>query len=173
MDVSSIAIHIPDWWNCWARYLPGWPDILRWHIIWHQNLAVGQSMIQCSSVEFVTMQPPLGQHCGAYLLEYISNEGGYLINPGATEDCKFCSTRTTDEFLANAFNIDYTHHWRDFGLMMVYLIFNVRFWHRDICEVADLSDRSFAYICSRICSVSAVATCSAVSRNFSLGRAHN
>ncbi len=56
---------------------------------------------------------------------YISFAGGYLANPNAASNCQFCSTRTTDQFLATNFNIFYGHHWRNFGFMIAYVAFNV------------------------------------------------
>jgi ATP-binding cassette, subfamily G (WHITE), member 2, PDR len=55
---------------------------------------------------------------------YISYAGGYLTNPDATANCNFCSISSTNTFLA-AFNIHYSDRWTDFGLMWVYIIFNV------------------------------------------------
>jgi ATP-binding cassette subfamily G (WHITE) protein 2 (SNQ2) len=57
---------------------------------------------------------------------YISRIGGYLTNPNATSSCQFCGVRTTDELIGASFDIFYTNRWRDFGLMMAYVMFNVR-----------------------------------------------
>lgn len=56
---------------------------------------------------------------------YISRAGGYLSNPDSTSDCRFCSFRTTDEFLDLSFNIKYSHRWRDVGIFIAFIIFNV------------------------------------------------
>ncbi|KAH9995929.1 ABC-2 type transporter-domain-containing protein [Russula compacta] len=87
--------------------------------------AVGHSEITCAPIEYVTVQPPSGQTCQQYLSLYIQNLGGYLTNPSATDDCQFCSYRTTDQFLQSNSNIFYSHHWRNFGLVWVYIGFNV------------------------------------------------
>ncbi|KAJ6624079.1 ABC-2 type transporter-domain-containing protein [Mycena sp. CBHHK59/15] len=70
-------------------------------------------------------EPPSGQTCGQYLATYIANAGGYLTNPDASSACEFCSTATTDQFLGASFNIFYSHHWRDAGLMFAYIGFNI------------------------------------------------
>jgi ATP-binding cassette subfamily G (WHITE) protein 2 (SNQ2) len=57
---------------------------------------------------------------------YISFAGGYLANPNATSSCQFCGVRTTDALIGANFNIFYDHHWRNFGLMMAFILFNVR-----------------------------------------------
>lgn len=71
------------------------------------------------------MDPPSGQTCSQYLELYISANGGYIANPAATSQCQFCSYRTTDEYLNNNFNIKYSNRWRDLGIFIVFIVFNV------------------------------------------------
>lgn len=87
--------------------------------------AIGHTEINCLGVEFVNVDPPSGQTCSQYLSEFISNSGGYLSNPNATDNCQYCPARTTDEFLAAQFNIKYSDRWLSFGLLFVYIGFNV------------------------------------------------
>ncbi len=58
------------------------------------------------------------------MADYISLAGGYLNNPDATSDCQFCAIQSTDVFLAN-FNMSLDNAWRDFGVMMIYCVFNI------------------------------------------------
>ncbi|KAF8960414.1 pleiotropic drug resistance ABC transporter [Flammula alnicola] len=87
--------------------------------------ALGRQQVNCSAVEFVTVNPPSGMTCEQYMTPYMSFAGGYLENPAASTACQFCSIRTTDQFLEHAFNIFYDHHWRNFGLVVVFIFFNV------------------------------------------------
>lgn len=87
--------------------------------------AIGHQQITCSSKEYSTLQPPSGSTCASYLATYISNKGGYLLNPDATSACQFCSSRTTDQFFGPKFNISYDHRWRNVGLFCAYIVFNV------------------------------------------------
>ncbi|KAH9022163.1 pleiotropic drug resistance ABC transporter [Lactarius pseudohatsudake] len=87
--------------------------------------AIGHSEINCAPIEFVTVRPPLAQTCQQYLSKFISTTGGYVTNPNATDNCQFCSYRTTDEFLQFNSNIFWNHQWRDFGFMWIYIGFNV------------------------------------------------
>ena len=57
---------------------------------------------------------------------YISRAGGYLTNPDSTSACQFCSFRNTDEFLDLSFNIKYSNRWRDVGIFIAFIVFNVR-----------------------------------------------
>jgi ATP-binding cassette subfamily G (WHITE) protein 2 (SNQ2) len=87
--------------------------------------AVGGQLINCSDKELVTLQPPAAESCGAFMAQYISSVGGYLTNSDATSDCRFCSSRTTDEWMGPTFNIFYRNHWRDFGIFCAYILFNI------------------------------------------------
>jgi|SRR5712671_6780133 len=89
-------------------------------------LAVGRAEITCAPIEYVTVNPPSGQTCQQYLSQYINGFGGYLTNPDAVDNCQFCGFRTTDEYLQVNSNIFFSHHWRNLGLMFVYIAFNVR-----------------------------------------------
>lgn len=91
--------------------------------------AIGQQLVNCSPVEFVTINPPSGKTCGQYMQAFISSAGGYLANPEASASCRFCSVRSSDQFLAAGFNIFYRHHWRNFGFMIAFIVFNVSSHH--------------------------------------------
>ncbi|PPR00332.1 hypothetical protein CVT24_004615 [Panaeolus cyanescens] len=87
--------------------------------------SMGRKEINCSPIELVRFSPPSGLTCGQYMDAFISRMGGYVTDPNATASCEFCSVRTTDQFLNAAFNIYYENHWRNFGIMMGYIVFNV------------------------------------------------
>jgi len=87
--------------------------------------AIGRQNITCSPVELVTLNPPSGHTCGQYMQNFIAFAGGYLTNPAATKGCEFCSVRTTDQFLESNFNIFYHNRWRDLGIMLAFIVFNV------------------------------------------------
>jgi len=89
--------------------------------------AIGHQEINCSPVEFVSVEPLSGQTCQQFLGPYMSMAGGYITNPTATSSCQFCSFRTTDEFMGLTFNIFWHHHWRNFGFMIAFILFNVSF----------------------------------------------
>lgn len=78
----------------------------------------------CESVEFLHFSPPSNQTCGDYMQPYIKLAGGYLENPGSTGECLFCSISSTDTFLESV-NSTYADVWRNFGLMWVFIVFNI------------------------------------------------
>lgn len=47
-----------------------------------------------------------------------------MLNPDATSNCSFCPIADTNAFL-KLLSIDYADRWRNFGLMWVYVVFNI------------------------------------------------
>ena len=72
------------------------------------------------------IKPPGSKTCQEYLGPFISVIGGYLEDPDASSQCRYCPARTTDQFLFNNFNMEYTHHWRNLGIVLGVTVFNVR-----------------------------------------------
>ncbi|KAF8749247.1 ABC transporter [Rhizoctonia solani] len=44
-------------------------------------------------------KPPSGQSCGAYMNQYISQMGGYLLNSNDSSNCQFCPRSSADAYL--------------------------------------------------------------------------
>ncbi|GLI74715.1 multidrug resistance protein [Penicillium ochrochloron] len=79
----------------------------------------------CEKVEYLTFNPPFNQTYSECLTPYIDMvHSGYVENLGATSDCSFCSVSKTDTFLA-AIGSNFDHAWQNFGLMWVYIAFNI------------------------------------------------
>lgn len=81
-------------------------------------------VVQCSPSEMSIFDPPSGQTCGEYMSSFMSMAGGQLSNPNATSDCNYCSVAVADDFLSSV-NIYWSERWRNFGLMWVYIVFNI------------------------------------------------
>ncbi|KAB8214102.1 ABC-2 type transporter-domain-containing protein [Aspergillus novoparasiticus] len=90
------------------------------------STSLGEAPMHCAEKEFLSFSTPTNLTCGEYMQDYISTNGGYLLNAGAQggEDCHFCTTGNTTQFLQHV-NIDFSTRWRDFGLMWVYVGFNI------------------------------------------------
>ncbi|KAL4806551.1 ABC-2 type transporter-domain-containing protein [Aspergillus unguis] len=78
----------------------------------------------CEQVEFLSLNPPAGSTCYQYMEPFISQMGGYLQTPNATDTCTFCQISSTDTFLAQV-ESHFSDAWRNFGLMWVYIVFNI------------------------------------------------
>ncbi|KAL1851111.1 Multidrug resistance protein [Paecilomyces lecythidis] len=88
------------------------------------STGVANADVVCASNEYLHFDPPAGQTCGDYMQKYISLAGGYLTDTNATSDCSYCSIKSTNTFLS-AISASFSHAWRDFGLLWVYIVFNI------------------------------------------------
>lgn len=88
------------------------------------STAVANADVVCASNEWVSFTPPNGTTCEDFMRSYIAQVGGKLQDPGATDKCSFCTIASTNVYLG-AVNIDYDDRWRNFGLLWVYVFFNM------------------------------------------------
>jgi ATP-binding cassette subfamily G (WHITE) protein 2 (PDR) len=88
------------------------------------STGVARSNAVCESVEYLQFTPPSNMTCGEYMHDYMKMAGGYLQDPGATDQCSFCSIADTDAFLASVSSY-FSEAWRNFGLMWVYIVANL------------------------------------------------
>ena len=86
--------------------------------------AVANAPVECGAEEFIRVAPPSGATCEQYLSQYLEAAGGYLVDGSSTTQCEFCALDNTNTFLDN-FSIRYSNRWRDFGIIWVYIVFNV------------------------------------------------
>ncbi|KAH6658751.1 ABC-2 type transporter-domain-containing protein [Truncatella angustata] len=88
------------------------------------STGLANTAVTCATNELVSIVPPSGQTCGEYLGAYMSAAGGYVVDSNATESCSFCSIAETNVFLTSI-SSSYANRWRDFGIGMVYIAFNI------------------------------------------------
>lgn len=88
------------------------------------STALADAAITCAANEFLVMQPPSGVSCGQYLEGYINATQGYLKDANAMIDCQLCPSSSTNAYLGRI-NIEFGNAWRDFGLVWVYIVFNI------------------------------------------------
>lgn len=88
------------------------------------SVGLANQQVTCSDIEVRTLQPPGGQTCIAYLQDFISSSGGYLLNEQATSDCQFCPISSTNTFLT-AVSASYDRRWRNFGILWAFIVFNI------------------------------------------------
>ncbi|KAK7466063.1 Multidrug resistance protein [Stygiomarasmius scandens] len=89
------------------------------------SVGVANAKATCSDIELSIIDPPIGQTCWQYLEPFITAVGtGDVLNRNATSACQFCALTDTNVFLKTV-SASYEHRWRNFGIMWVYVIFNV------------------------------------------------
>ena len=87
------------------------------------SVGLSNTDVVCADNEYLHFDPASGT-CGEYMGLYMSNTGGYLENAMATADCSFCPVKDTNLFLSRV-SANYTDVWRNFGLMWVFIVFNI------------------------------------------------
>ena len=120
------------------RY-PLWPNSLPrfWIFMYRVNpftylvssllwTTLGDAPVACADNEFQSFSALANESCSDYTQEYISRAGGYLRNPDSTGDelCNYCRMSSTNQFLAGI-SINYSGRWRDWGILCVYIVFNI------------------------------------------------
>lgn len=90
------------------------------------STGLGNTDVTCNSNELVTVNPPENTTCFQFLEEggFIPQAGGYLENPDATSACQYCPMANTNAFL-DQISSNFDNRWRDFGIGMVYIVFNI------------------------------------------------
>jgi ABC-type multidrug transport system permease subunit len=86
--------------------------------------ALGGTNVTCTETEMLEIAAPSNLSCGAFLDPFATETGGNLLNPDAMDTCRYCVISTTDQFLSR-FDIYYKDAWRNFGVLWVYILFNV------------------------------------------------
>lgn len=84
---------------------------------------LGSAPMTCADTEYIRFIAPENSTCGEYLSSYISQAGGNLENPSATE-CQYCPVTDTNQFLTSI-NVSFGHRWRNFGILLVFSAFNI------------------------------------------------
>jgi ATP-binding cassette subfamily G (WHITE) protein 2 (PDR) len=88
------------------------------------STAVANTSVYCAANEFVKFEPLSGMNCEGYMRDYMGVFGGYLQDNSSTTMCSYCAISDTNTFLASV-KSDYNDRWRNFGILWVYIIFNV------------------------------------------------
>ncbi|KAH6950400.1 ABC-2 type transporter-domain-containing protein [Ilyonectria sp. MPI-CAGE-AT-0026] len=88
------------------------------------STALHGRQITCSEKETSEFNPPSGSICGEYLEPFLKEAPGTLQNPNATEQCRYCSVSTADQYLA-ALMIYWSERWRNYGIFWAYIGFNI------------------------------------------------
>ncbi|OQE11111.1 hypothetical protein PENVUL_c003G00514 [Penicillium vulpinum] len=117
--VMATPASLPGFWIFMYRASP-----LTYIISGMMSSGLANIDVQCSEIETILVQPPSGQTCGSYLGAYMKIAGGAVYNLDATSDCQFCAIADSNVFL-QSISSSYSDRWRNFGLIWVYVAFNV------------------------------------------------
>ncbi|EPQ27618.1 uncharacterized protein PFL1_04756 [Pseudozyma flocculosa PF-1] len=114
--------NMPHFWKSWMY----WVNPLTYLVGGLVGNELQDLRIQCAPNEFATFQPPSGQSCVQWAGQFLDAYGGYLQDPNATADCRYCQYSYGQDF-ANGVNIFASDKGRDIGVFIAFVIFNAAF----------------------------------------------
>lgn len=88
------------------------------------SVATANTEVVCAANEYRPIVPPGNLTCAEYMGPYMAAAGGYLKDPSAITNCEFCAISSTNTFLKSV-DVYYSHRWRNWGLIWVYIVFNI------------------------------------------------
>jgi ABC-type multidrug transport system ATPase subunit len=122
--VLSPPSQLPYFWRSWMYHL----DPFRYFMEGVITTALAPVTIKCKDDDLLKFMAPPGETCGSYTKDFLSYATGYIANPdslGTANDlCGYCQFSTGTQFL-QTLEWDIKYRWRDFGILVGYLAFNV------------------------------------------------
>lgn len=85
---------------------------------------LANTSLRCSESELLHLIPPSDLNCVEYLGPYMQTAGGYLDNSSTVRECLYCPFADSNAFLSSR-GIDITSPWKNFGYLIVYVLFNM------------------------------------------------
>lgn len=79
--------------------------------------------VECAPQEAAYFNPPTGSDCRTYASDFVTQAGGYLMNPDATSDCGYCRFKTGEEYMLTL-NIMPKDKWGYFGIFLGFCLSN-------------------------------------------------
>ncbi|KAF7560227.1 hypothetical protein G7046_g3935 [Stylonectria norvegica] len=122
MSFSGVGVpyaDLPKFWQFMYRASPG-----TYLVSGVLSTSISGADVTCASNEILTIKSPGVMSCGDFMGPFIEYAGGKLVNPASTDACEYCPIATSNEYLSQ-FEIYYADRWRNFGLLWVYVGFNV------------------------------------------------
>jgi ATP-binding cassette subfamily G (WHITE) protein 2 (PDR) len=110
---------LPRFWNFVYRVSP-----ITYFVDGTAVAGLANMQLHCSEIEFLHINPPLGQSCADYLTGYVGIAGGYLGNADAKFDCLYCPVTDANSLLS-MYGTDFQKRWRNPGFLAIYSLFNV------------------------------------------------
>lgn len=110
---------LPVFWRYWMYYI----NPSTWWIGGVLAATLHGAPVECAASETARFDVPAGQTCDSYAGAFANATGGYLLDPGATAGCQYCSLSSGDQYLAQL-NVAAGDKWRDFGIFLAFVISN-------------------------------------------------
>ncbi|CAE6423760.1 unnamed protein product [Rhizoctonia solani] len=118
--VSIPKPSMPAFWRAWLYQLDPFTRLISGLVTTELH---GLPII-CTENEFSVFQPPSGESCLQWAGDFVNATVGYLDNPDATSDCRYCPYSLGDDFYAGL-EIKFDDRWRELGIMLAFIGFNI------------------------------------------------
>ncbi|CAE6385299.1 unnamed protein product [Rhizoctonia solani] len=118
--VSIPKASMPAFWRAWLYQLDPFTRLISGLVTTELH---GLSII-CNANEFSVFQPPSGETCLQWAGDFVNATVGYLDNPNATSDCRYCPYSLGDDFYVGL-DIKFDDRWRELGIMLAFIGFNI------------------------------------------------
>ncbi|KAJ1036135.1 hypothetical protein NDA18_000001 [Ustilago nuda] len=94
-------------------------------LYWYVRSMVGNILhdlpVRCRQEDLAVFNPPNGQTCGQYALQWAQSVGGQLLNPDASNNCEFCQFQVGDQFAATL-GATWQFRWKGVGIVTGFTI---------------------------------------------------
>ncbi|KAF9434230.1 hypothetical protein BGZ76_008355 [Entomortierella beljakovae] len=111
---------MPKFWSSWMYWLDPYHYIIEGLV----SVQLHNVPVHCKGDEYSVFNSPPGQTCGEYAAAFLEYATGYINNPNATANCEYCQYSYGQDFY-EPLSMDFSHRWRNIGILFIYLIFNV------------------------------------------------
>ncbi|CAI7665813.1 unnamed protein product [Penicillium viridicatum] len=103
-----------------------WIDPLRYFLGGTVANVLHNVKARCKESDLTIFDPPPNSTCLQYAKDFLSENAGYLTNPGATDSCAYCKFNYGDDYAAT---LDYYvgDRWRDWAVLLGFFFFNMGF----------------------------------------------
>ncbi|KAH7054333.1 ABC transporter PeaB1 [Macrophomina phaseolina] len=79
--------------------------------------------IACDAAQTSVFQPAAGASCQAYAADFLRSATGYLLNPDATADCRYCRYKDGQSYYRQ-WGYDFANRYRNVGIFIGFIAFN-------------------------------------------------
>jgi ABC-type multidrug transport system permease subunit/ABC-type multidrug transport system ATPase subunit len=115
---------MPKFWSSWVYWLNPFHYFI-------EGLTVNELKhvdVNCRDKDLLKFSPPPGETCASYVQNFFNyGAPGYIANPNATQPelCGYCPFKNGDEYYSTTFGWDYSHKYRNLGIVVAFFAFNV------------------------------------------------
>ena len=110
---------MPAFWKYWMYYV----NPATYWIAGVLAATLNRIPVRCADSESALFDPPPGSDCATYAAHFIQAAPGYLSNPTAHSQCRYCPYTTGSDYLATL-HIDAGDKWRDFAIFLAFCVSN-------------------------------------------------